>query len=110
MVDLQRQLVWWLYQDLKLYKADPDPARRAALRQRFGRVFGLVAGFAELGEAVARLRFNKAELLAMLDRSEIPLHTNGSEHDLRSVVTRCKIRAAPAPGPASGRATPSSAC
>src|SRR5689334_9520063 len=40
LVDLQRQLVWWLYADLKLYKADPDPARRAALKQRFGRIFG----------------------------------------------------------------------
>src|SRR3954471_17499055 len=30
LVDLQRQLVWWLYADLKLYKDEPTPARRAA--------------------------------------------------------------------------------
>jgi hypothetical protein len=91
LVDLQRQLVWWFYRDLKLYKGDPEPARRAALRRRFDRIFGRVTGFAELDEAVARLRANKAELLLVLDRPEIPLHTNGSENDLRGVVTKRKI-------------------
>ena len=91
LVDLQRQLVWWFYRDLKLYKEEPDPARRAALKQRFGRIFGRVTGFAELDEAVARLRANRAELLVVLDRPEIPLHTNGSENDIRSIVTKRKI-------------------
>jgi hypothetical protein len=91
LVDLQRQLVWWLYADLKLYKDDPNPARRAALRQRFARIFGRVTGFAELDEAVARIRANKDELLLVLERPEIPLHTNGSENDIRSFVTKRKI-------------------
>ena len=38
-----------------------------------------MTGFAELDATVARLRANKAELLLVLDRPEIPLHTNGSE-------------------------------
>jgi Transposase IS66 family len=91
LVDLQRQLVWWLYRDLKLYKDDPNPARRAALRQRFARIFGRVTGFAELDETVARIRANKAELLLVLERPEIPLHTNGAENDIRSLVTKRKI-------------------
>jgi hypothetical protein len=91
LVDLQRHLVWWFYRDLKLYKEEPDPARRAALKQRFGRIFGRVTGFAELDEVVARLRANRAELLVVLDRPEIPLHTNGSENDIRSIVTKRKI-------------------
>src|SRR3954453_17502932 len=91
LVDLQRQLVWWLYADLKLYKDDPNPARRAALKQRFARIFGRVTGFAELDEAVARIRANKDELLLVLERPEIPLHTNGSENDIRSFVTKRKI-------------------
>ena len=91
LVDLQRQLVWWLYADLKLYKDDPTPARRAALRARFDRVFGRVTGFAELDATVARLRANKDELLLVLDRPEIPLHTNGSENDIRCFVTKRKI-------------------
>src|SRR3954468_3220388 len=91
LVDLQRQLVWWLYADLKLYKEEPTPARRAALRARFDRVFGRVTGFAELDATVARLRANKAELLVVLDRPEIPLHSNGSESAIRCVVTKRKI-------------------
>jgi len=34
---------------------------------------------------------NKAELLMVLDRPEIPLHTNGSENDIRCQVTKRKI-------------------
>ncbi len=40
---------------------------------------------------LARLAANKAELLMVLERPEIPLHTNGSENDIRCHVTRRKI-------------------
>jgi hypothetical protein len=36
---------------------------------------------------------NKDELLRVLERPEIPLHTNGSENDIRCLVTRRKISA-----------------
>ncbi len=36
---------------------------------------------------------NKAELLMVLDRPDTPLHTNGSENDIRCEVTRRKISA-----------------
>src|SRR3954463_1692001 len=35
LVDLQRQLIWWFYADLKLFKDDPTATRRTALRRRF---------------------------------------------------------------------------
>jgi hypothetical protein len=91
LVDLQRHLVWWFYADLKVYKEEPSPERRTALRQRFDRVFGRVTGFAELDEAVARIHANKEELLRVLDRPDIPLNTNTSETDVRSFVTKRKI-------------------
>ena len=91
LVAVQRHLVWWYFRDLKAYKADPTPERRTALRQRFERVFGRVTGFTELDDTVARLRANKDELLLVLVRPEIPLHTNGSERDIRCCVTRRKI-------------------
>ncbi len=69
----------------------PDAARRTALRPRFDRIFPRVTGFADLDEAVARLHANKDELLLVLDRPEIPLHTNGSENDVRCFVTKRKI-------------------
>ena len=40
---------------------------------------------------MARLLRRKKELLKILERPEIPLHTNASENDLRSCVTKRKI-------------------
>jgi hypothetical protein len=40
---------------------------------------------------LARLNAQKKDLLAVLARPEIPLHTNGSENDIRCQVTRRKI-------------------
>jgi Transposase IS66 family len=91
LVSVQRQLVWWFYADLKLYKDDPTAPRRTALRRRFDRIFTRVTGFAELDQAVARTHANKDELLLVLDRPEIPLHTNGSENAVRSFVTKRRI-------------------
>ena len=91
LVEVQRQLVWWFYADLKLYKDDPTASRRTALRRRFDRIFTRVTGFADLDEAVARTHANKDELLLVLDRPDIPLHTNGSENDVRSFVTKRRI-------------------
>jgi hypothetical protein len=42
---------------------------------------------------LARLRGNKDELLMVLERPEIPLHTNGSENNVRCYVTRRKVSA-----------------
>src|SRR4051794_40182658 len=91
LVSVQRQLVWWFYADLKLYKDDPTATRRTALRQRFDRIFTRVTGFAEFDQAVARTHANKDELLLVLDRPDIPLHTNGSENAVRSFVTKRRI-------------------
>jgi Transposase IS66 family len=38
-----------------------------------------------------RLHKKKPELLMVLERPEIPLHTNGSENDVRSQVTRRQV-------------------
>src|SRR5207237_9587201 len=38
-----------------------------------------------------RFHASKAELLMALERPEIPLHTNGSENDVRCQVTKRKI-------------------
>lgn len=86
-----RALIWWLYRDLKAYKADPSPRRRAELRARFDRIFRRHTGFATLDRLLARLHASKAELLLVLDRPQIPLHTNGSENDIRCQVIRRKI-------------------
>jgi len=86
-----RGLIWWFYRDLKAYQRDPTPQRKAVLRSRFDRIFKRRTGFATLDRLLARLHANKAELLMVLDRPEIPLHTNGSENDIRCQVTKRKV-------------------
>jgi len=86
-----RDLIWQLYHDLKAYRAAPTKQRRAALRARFDRIFKRKTGFVTLDRLLARLHANKPELLMVLDRPEIPLHTNGSENDVRCHVTRRRV-------------------
>lgn len=90
-VALSRTLIWWFYRDLKAYKRDPTPKRARMMRARFDRIFTRKTGFVLLDKQLRRLHAHKAELLRVLDRPEIPLHTNGSENDIRSVVTKRKI-------------------
>jgi len=86
-----RGLIWWFYADLKAYRAEPTPRRRSELRARFDRIFHRRTGFATLDRLLQRLHANKPELLMVLDRPEIPLHTNGSENDIRCQVTKRQV-------------------
>ena len=90
-IELVRQLIWWFYADLKAYKRAPCRKRAAELRARFDRIFRRRTGFVTLDRLLARLHARKAELLLVLDRPEIPLHTNGSENDIRCHVTKRKV-------------------
>jgi hypothetical protein len=86
-----RGLTWNFYASLKAYQLNPGRRRSNALRARFDRIFLRRTGFVTLDRLLARLHANKAELLMVLDRPEIPLHTNGSENDIRCHVTRRKV-------------------
>jgi hypothetical protein len=90
-VELARTLIWWLYRDLKQYKLNPTLKRARALRARFDRIFTKKTGFALLDRQLRRLHARKADLLRLLERPQIPLHTNGSENDIRSWVTKRAI-------------------
>jgi hypothetical protein len=90
-VELTRTLIWWFYADLKAWQREPCPRRAAALRARFDRIFTRRTGYVVLDRLLARLHRRKAELLRVLERPEIPLHTNGSENDIRACVTKRKI-------------------
>ncbi len=88
-----RARIWWLYADLKAYREEPTRQRRGELSRRFDDIFTTRTGFATLDRLLERLHANKAELLLVLERPEVPLNTNGSENDIRCQVTRRKISA-----------------
>jgi len=89
--DRIRKLIWRYYDALKAFQRSPSDTRRTTLRSRFDQIFRRRTGFATLDRLLARLHANKAELLMVLDRPEIPLHTNGSENDIRAYVTKRKV-------------------
>jgi hypothetical protein len=86
-----RSQIWEFYADLKAYRQAPIPDSKAALQARFDAIFTQKTGFITLNRLLKRLHANKSELLMVLEHPEIPLHTNGSENDIRSHVTRRKV-------------------
>src|SRR5919206_350127 len=90
-VEIVRHLIWWFYRDLKAYCRDPTARCRAALRARFERIFKRRTGSVMLDRLLARLHRRKRALLRVLERPEIPLHTNGSENDIRAFVIKRKV-------------------
>src|SRR5215203_5172675 len=90
-VELVREAIWCVYRSLKLWKQSPCPGGERVFRRQFDRIFGLRTGYKDLDALLARLARRKDELLRVLERPEIPLHTNASENDLRACVIKRKI-------------------
>lgn len=90
-IAVTRTLIWWFYADLKPWTRAPCPKRARALRARFDRIFKRTTGAVMLDRLLARLHRHKAAHLRVLERPEIPLHTNGSGNDIRACVTKRKI-------------------
>lgn len=90
-----RDLIWCFYQALKVWKERPSPGVAQAFRKRFDRIFTLRTGFADLDQLLVRLHPRKPELLKVLERPDIPLHTNASENDIVPVSSSGRSPAAP---------------
>ena len=86
-----RDSIWHLYRDLKAYKEAPDRETKASLEECFDEIFATQTCSEMLNAALRRLARNKAELLLVLDRPDIPLHNNLSERDIREYVKKRKI-------------------
>ena len=86
-----RDRIWTLYADLKAYAGAPTPEAKAELAARFDAIFTTKTCFVTLDRLLKRLHAKKADLLMVLDRPDTPLHTNGSESDIRTHVTRRKV-------------------
>jgi len=86
-----RKQIWEFYNELKTYKTSPDKTRKIELENEFDAIFRQQTGCQMLNLALKRLYENKAELLLVLDRPEIPLHNNLSENDIREYVKRRKV-------------------
>src|SRR5690606_15087336 len=83
--------IWDFYAQLKAYREAPCPEKKPGLLQRFDQIFTTRTCYETLNQALTRIQKNKAELLLVLDRPEIPLHNNASETDIREYVKKRKI-------------------
>jgi hypothetical protein len=90
-IAIVRQEIWALYQDLKVYRQRPEPSRRGDLEARFDALCDQRTGFASIDGVLKGMRAHRAALLRVLDRPEVPLHTNLSERHLRDYVKKRKI-------------------
>ena len=86
-----RGQIWDLYQDLKGYRQQPEPSRRKDLEARFDTLCAQRTGFPSIDGVLKGMRTHRAALLRVLERPEIPLHTNLSEGHLRDYVKKRKI-------------------
>ncbi len=86
-----RDQIWSFYADLKAYKAQPAPALIPEFESRFTAIFTQCTVYATLDQTLKRLHRHKDELLLVLHRPDIPLHTNGSETDIRDFVKKRKV-------------------
>jgi len=81
----------FLYHNLKRYKERPSVLFKKRLSAYFDQICDLRVGSKAFDSALERFFLNKQDLLKVLDNSEIPLHNNLSENDLREYVVRRKI-------------------
>lgn len=86
-----RDELWTLYADLKAYQCNPDPEAIDGLVARFEALFTQKTSWATLNALLKRIKSHQEELLLVLLRPDIPLHTNGSENDIRGYVKWRKI-------------------
>ncbi len=83
--------IWEIFYELKQYKLEPDDSLKLAISEHFDELCRTKTSFETLNQALRRLAKNKAELLLVLERPDIPLHNNLSENDIREYVIKRKI-------------------
>jgi hypothetical protein len=86
-----RTQIWELYKDLKAYRQQPDEAQRPIIEACFDALVEQRTGYPSIDGVLKEMRDHRADLLRVLERSEVPLHNNAMESDIREFVKRRKI-------------------
>ena len=86
-----RGKIWDLYKELKQYKLSPEKREATRLSEQFDDIFSQKTSYEILNQCLRRLGKLKEKLLLVLRRPDVPLHTNGSESDIRDYVKKRKV-------------------
>ena len=91
-IDQVQDNLWTYYRELKAYQEQPTPQERERLEGCFDEIFEQrYPHHYGLNLAMEQFCAHKSELLRVLALSQLPLHTNAAENDIREYVTRRKI-------------------
>jgi hypothetical protein len=82
---------WDIYDRIKDYKQVQSALVKEEIEKRFDKLCARRTCYELLNGVLKRMKRNRAELLLVLDRPEIPLHNNLSENDIREYVKKRKI-------------------
>jgi len=86
-----RQQIWDLYAGLKAYKEGPSTALRPALEKQFDELVAERTDYPSIDGVLKGMAADRAKLLLVLERPEVPLHNNLSEGHIRDYVKKRKI-------------------
>lgn len=86
-----RHQIWELYAGLKAYRQGPKPAMRAALETQFDKLVAERTDYPSIDGVLKGMAADRAKLLLVLERPEVPLHNNLSEGHVRDYVKKRKI-------------------
>jgi hypothetical protein len=86
-----RQGIWDLYRGLKAYRQAPAAAMREALGKQFDDLMAQRTEYPSIDGVLKGMEADRAKLLQVLERPEVPLHNNLSEGHIRDYVKKRKI-------------------
>jgi hypothetical protein len=86
-----RQGIWELYAGLKAYRETPDPRACEALGKQFDDLVAQRTDYPSIDGVLKGMAADRAKLLLVLERPEVPLHNNLSEGHIRDYVKKRKI-------------------
>ena len=90
-VDTVLAQVWDFYRQLKQYKDAPTSEKANRLSAEFDAIFTQKTNYITLNRKLRQIHQHKEKLLLVLRHPEVPLHTNGSETDIRDYVKKRKV-------------------
>jgi hypothetical protein len=90
-IEQTRQRIWELYAGLKAYREAPSPMACEALGEQFDDLVAQRTDYPSIDGVLKGMAVDRAKLLLVLERPEVPLHNNLSEGHIRDYVKKRKI-------------------
>ena len=90
-IERVRQRIWDLYKGLKAYQQAPSLTARDALAKQFDELVADRTDYPSIDGVLKGMAADRAKLLRVLERPEVPLHNNLSEGHIRDYVKKRKI-------------------